>query len=196
MANSHFPSAGAGTPGGSSTSVQFNDNGDFGGFGSWDGAALTVDGVSLPAEVSPVTLTGGDDGFGDSALVVSVGADDYMGVMFDAGDQVDVYFPRIGTLTADEGLASYIADYQMQRLGATQSWLAANNANGATLGLGPVDTDTGARAVFVLFTSGSTPTAVISQPAGGTLAIVPPSADPHVVGAIWNNAGTLTISAG
>lgn len=25
---------------------------------------------------------------------------------------------------------------------------------------------------------------------------VPPTSDPHVVGAVWNSAGTLTISAG
>lgn len=45
MANSHFPSGGSGSPGGSSTSVQYNDNGAFGGFGSWDGSTLTVDAV-------------------------------------------------------------------------------------------------------------------------------------------------------
>jgi len=28
------------------------------------------------------------------------------------------------------------------------------------------------------------------------LLIIFPTADPHVVGAVWNNAGTLTISAG
>lgn len=37
---------------------------------------------------------------------------------------------------------------------------------------------------------------------GGTLtvaaggALILPSADPHVVGALWNNAGTITVSAG
>ena len=38
--------------------------------------------------------------------------------------------------------------------------------------------------------------------AGGTIdltggaALIFPTADPHVVGAVWNNSGTLTISAG
>lgn len=27
-------------------------------------------------------------------------------------------------------------------------------------------------------------------------AIILPTADPHVVGALWNNAGTITVSAG
>lgn len=27
-------------------------------------------------------------------------------------------------------------------------------------------------------------------------ALILPSADPHVVGALWNNAGTVTVSAG
>jgi hypothetical protein len=31
---------------------------------------------------------------------------------------------------------------------------------------------------------------------GGTANIVLPEADPEVVGALWNNAGTITISAG
>lgn len=31
---------------------------------------------------------------------------------------------------------------------------------------------------------------------GAASVIIPPTADPHVVGAIWNNSGTLTISAG
>jgi hypothetical protein len=32
----------------------------------------------------------------------------------------------------------------------------------------------------------------------GTVAIVviPPTADPHVVGQVWNNGGVLTVSAG
>lgn len=32
--------------------------------------------------------------------------------------------------------------------------------------------------------------------AGGTAVIVLPDADPEVVGALWNNAGTITVSAG
>lgn len=56
MANSHFPSGGDGTPGGSANSVQYNDNGAFGGFGSWDGAALAVDAVAVTGEASADTV--------------------------------------------------------------------------------------------------------------------------------------------
>lgn len=58
------------------------------------------------------------------------------------------------------------------------------------------DVDGTAYKTFATMTNSNTPTFNISQPAGGILAILPPSADPHVVGAIWNNAGTLAISAG
>lgn len=34
---------GGGTPGGADTSIQFNDGGSFGGFGSWDGSEFTID---------------------------------------------------------------------------------------------------------------------------------------------------------
>ncbi|RWB65399.1 hypothetical protein [Mesorhizobium sp.] len=34
----------------------------------------------------------------------------------------------------------------------------------------------------------------VTVEAGG--AIILPTADPHVVGALWNNAGTITVSAG
>lgn len=152
--------------------------------------------LSLEATVSPVTLTGGDDGFGDSALIVSVGADDYMGVILDAALQADVYFPPTGTISFDQlGFFFLSSGDECMRLEA-DSWLVAQDTNAATLAIGARDTDTHSRAVFATLTSGSTPTAVISQPSGGTLAIVPPSTDPHVVGAIWNNAGTLAISAG
>ncbi len=49
---------------------------------------------------------------------------------------------------------------------------------------------------FATLTNGDVPSFTISQPAGGILAYIPPTADPHVIGALWNNAGTLTISAG
>ncbi len=58
------------------------------------------------------------------------------------------------------------------------------------------DVDGAAYKTFVTLTNANVPTCNISQPAGAILAFVPPTADPHVVGALWNNAGTLTISAG
>lgn len=58
------------------------------------------------------------------------------------------------------------------------------------------DVDGAAYATFVTLTNGNTPQATISQPAGGKLVFIPPTDDPHVVGALWNNSGTLAISAG
>ncbi len=59
MANSHFPNAGgSGSPGGSANSVQYNDNGAFGGFGSWDGSTLTVGGLAATADVSGASVCG------------------------------------------------------------------------------------------------------------------------------------------
>lgn len=58
------------------------------------------------------------------------------------------------------------------------------------------DVDGAAYKTFATLTNANSPSLNISQPAGGILAIIPPSVDPHVVGAIWNNSGTLAISAG
>ncbi len=58
------------------------------------------------------------------------------------------------------------------------------------------DVDGTAYKTFVTLTNGNTPSCQIAQPAGTTLAFVVPTSDPHVVGALWNNSGTLTISAG
>jgi hypothetical protein len=49
---------------------------------------------------------------------------------------------------------------------------------------------------FITLAAAATPVCTIAQPSGGTLALIPPTTDPHVVGAIWNNLGVLAISAG
>lgn len=49
---------------------------------------------------------------------------------------------------------------------------------------------------FATLTNADVPSLNISQPSGGILAVIPPSADPHVAGAIWNNSNVLAISAG
>lgn len=58
------------------------------------------------------------------------------------------------------------------------------------------DVDGAAYKTFATLTNGNTPSLNISQPSGGVLAFIPPASDPHVVGALWNNSGTLAISAG
>lgn len=59
-------SGGGGTPGGDPTSVQFNDSGAFGGFGSWDGTTLTIPSTGIYQEVVGLggTSTGGVPGPG------------------------------------------------------------------------------------------------------------------------------------
>lgn len=47
---------------------------------------------------------------------------------------------------------------------------------------------------FGLLTNGDVPSFTVSQPAGGILAVIPPTSDPGVSGAIWNDTGTLKIS--
>lgn len=37
---------------------------------------------------------------------------------------------------------------------------------------------------------------LLNLSSGSSLALILPTADPHVVGALWNNSGTITISAG
>jgi hypothetical protein len=46
--------------------------------------------------------------------------------------------------------------------------------------------------------TGATGTAGATGPTGSTTTFlfVAPTADPHVVNAVWNNAGVLTVSAG
>jgi len=46
--------------------------------------------------------------------------------------------------------------------------------------------------------AGAAGTSNVTGPTGSTSAtmFVPPTADPHVVGAVWNNGGVLTVSAG
>ena len=58
------------------------------------------------------------------------------------------------------------------------------------------DVDGAAYKTFVTVANSNTPTFTLSQPSGGILAYVVPTSDPHVVGALWNSTGTLTISAG
>jgi hypothetical protein len=46
---------------------------------------------------------------------------------------------------------------------------------------------------FIALTAGNTPNCKISQPTGGSLIFIPPTSSPGVSGALWNNAGTLTL---
>jgi hypothetical protein len=78
------PSSGSGTPGGPDTAVQFNNGGSFDGSANflWDGTAVVftaAHGLSFAGPASPITLVGGDDGSGDTALILD-NDDDYVTV--------------------------------------------------------------------------------------------------------------------
>lgn len=49
---------------------------------------------------------------------------------------------------------------------------------------------------IIVSQSGNLRTATLAQIFNKPAALILPTADPHVVGALWNNAGTITISAG
>lgn len=51
-------------------------------------------------------------------------------------------------------------------------------------------------AVTVTATFGAATSVDTISATGSTNVLVIPTADPHVVGAIWNNGGTLAVSAG
>ena len=44
--------------------------------------------------------------------------------------------------------------------------------------------------------TGATGATGVTGPTGPNTLFVPPTSDPQIVGAVWNNSGTLTISAG
>lgn len=91
----------------------------------------------------------------------------------------------------------------LQAIGLLADWTVVNGkalrtdtTTGHTALVQAYDVDGTAYKTFGTLTNGNTPSLNISQPSGGILAILPPSDDPHVAGAIWNNNGTLAVSAG
>lgn len=128
------------------------------------------------------------------------------------GDVVGPNSSTIGRLAAFAGATGKLLEEQMDPVvttltaatSVTSPAFIAGNGGGFkpdtttahTAKISAYDVDGAAYADFVTLTNGNTPTCLVSQPAGGKLAFIPPTADPHVVGALWNNAGTLAISAG
>jgi hypothetical protein len=81
---------GGGTPASPDTAVQFNNSGSFAGSANfeWDGTTVNftaAHGLSFAGTVSPITIVGGDDGSGDSALILG-NADDYIPIRTTAPD--------------------------------------------------------------------------------------------------------------
>jgi len=91
----------------------------------------------------------------------------------------------------------------IEALGLVADWTVVNGkalrtdtTNAHTAKIQAYDVDGAAYATFLTLTNGNVPVCLLSQPSGATLAFVVPTNDPHVAGALWNSAGTLTISAG
>lgn len=100
------------------------------------------------------------------------------------------------TLTIDGNIPSAAFNMPVTASSFIGGALQADTTTAHTVLLQAYDVDGTAYVTFMTLLNGNTPQCTISQPAGATLAFIPPATDPHVVGALWNNAGTLTISAG
>lgn len=88
---------GGGTPGGANTSVQFNDGGAFGGFGTWDGSELEI-----PASQAAIILDETDGGGSTFLRLTSTTtADSGIQIEFDSSTGVDARIRQVtsgGTL--------------------------------------------------------------------------------------------------
>lgn len=118
-----------------------------------------------------VATTGALSGDGTSASKLAVQTDGVTSTV-DGSNQILV----IGVIAADaNGLKTDTTT-------AHTAVLQAYDVNGTTY------------RTFGLLTNGDVPSFTVSQPAGGILAVIPPTSDPGVSGAIWNDTGTLKIS--
>lgn len=147
---------GGGTPGGANGSVQFNNSGAFGGFGSWDGSVnLTV----------PSHFVLGPDP--NNSLQIGGGGGGHV----------------IVRLSAQDTLAAYaLFDGTGEKIGLE----IGNSAQGFL--------ETGVLTIQPAFdNTTSLGTASLRYK---NLFLALPTADPHVVDQLWNNAGVVTVSAG
>lgn len=180
--------------------------------------------LNPPTGAAAMTVFAGDDGFGDTALTIDNPDDEYVVIELPHGaditpdDDVSFYSNNGGFGFSVSTSAGKNISLQTQNGGGilirnsgstylTNPLVELNNAL-IVFALGPdttdlnstffraYDVDGATYRTFAALINGNVPQFTVSQPAGGVLAIIPPSADPHVVGAIWNNAGTLAISAG
>jgi hypothetical protein len=112
-----------------------------------------------------------------------------------AGDKLSV---AVDSTTVDVNGSN-----QVEAIGLLADWTVANGkalrtdtTTAHTAILQAYDVNGTTYRTFATLTNADVPSFTVSQPSGGILALIPPTADPHVVGAIWNNSGTLAISAG
>ncbi len=142
--------------------------------------------------VTDASLTG-DGTIGSPLAVVSGG-------IVAPGADTQVVFNDGAVLGADAGLTYIKATDVLVVAGGVQlgnaGTLRTDTTTNHTAVFQAYDVDGTAYKTFATLTNANTPSLTISQPSGGVLAFIPPTADPHVVGALWNNAGTLAISEG
>jgi len=193
---------GAGTPAAPDTSVQFNDGGSFGGDAdlTWDKTTNRLQftegsGVSFDGVQSPITMVGGSDDGGSSAILLS-NAEGYCAIYSEdeiaiASDLAIEIFTGAG-----DGELSIDTNGQVILVGAHTSAVRAGVTAGDKIELQARDVDGADWSVFGTLLSGNTPSFTIAQPTGGSLLIKPPTTDPHVAGALWNNSGLAMISSG
>ncbi len=142
--------------------------------------------------VTDASLTG-DGTIGSPLAVVSGG-------IVAPGADTQVVFNDGAVLGADAGLTYVKATDVLVVTGGVQlgngGTLRTDTTTAHTAMVQAYDVNGTTYRTFATLTNGDVPSFTVSQPSGGILAVIPPTADPHVVGALWNNAGTLAISAG
>ena len=74
--------------------------------------------------------------------------------------------------------------------------IKTDQTNAHTALIQAYDVDGAAYLTFLTLLNGNTPSLTLAEPSGGSLLIKPPTADPHVAGALWNNSGLAVISSG
>lgn len=132
-----------------------------------------------------------------------------------SGDVGQIQSKNVGPFLVDVVNANANGYIQLRVIdtngGTTKSWFLRNSGDlevpnggaiqtdqttGHTAVLQAYDVDGAAYKTFVTLLNGNTPRFTIEQPAGGSLVILPPTSDPHVAGALWNNSGLAVISSG
>lgn len=111
--------------------------------------------------------------------------------------------PSVASLAITGGPAADYDDVIVVKDGEGDKTLILDSAGEVTLRM----RDPGATALAIFAADGQTETRILRIAAfdgtpilvvhiDGTTTLSPPTADPHVAGALWNNAGTPTISSG
>lgn len=82
---------------------------------------------------------------------------------------------------------------RLYRENADDGIITTHTQAGNVLNLSAWDTDDLTDRSFLKTTAGPTPKLTIQAPIGGALAIIPPTANPGITGALWNDSGVLKV---